>query len=275
MKNYGLDISKIQIKPEDYKFGSNIPLDVLKHDGQWDDYLPTYEPQAENYETWGCTVWGTQNQIECLMKFAYGIEPNYDERYNYNLVELTEPGGDPQNVYQSIRDNGLVEGMFPPTSTYEEFSKPRPMDELSLIVGKKWLKEYELTHEWITPSNPEKMKELIVSALMYSPVALSVTAWTQDENGLYIDRGFQNNHWTLCYGYRDTPEGVVLKIFDSYDHSKKELHPNHFVYFAKRIAIKKKVVEVKKKNLFSQLWQWFLKEKLVYRAFKIFNINNK
>jgi hypothetical protein len=260
LKQYGFDPSKVVIKPEAWKFGSNIPLDVLVHDGQWDDYLPTYEAQADVYETWGCTVWGGQNQIEILMNFLFGIEPNYYEGYNYNIAEITPPGGDPDTVCQSFKNYGLIPTM-PMPMRYEDFCKPRPMSEGLLLKGKEWLDQYTYRHEWVIPSNPTKMKELIVSTLQYSPVGLSVTAWFKDSKGLYVDMDMPNTHWCVCYGYRYDEQGrVILKIFDSYDQSTKELHPDHFVSFAKRIWIDKKEV-AKKRTWWQKLIDWLYGKK--------------
>jgi hypothetical protein len=268
MKNYGLVIK--DKRPTDYKFGSNLPLKEINETAQWDESLPEYESQADKYERWSCTIHGTQNQIEIMLKFLYGKEYNFLEWYNYNIVEIVQPGADPNLAYDSIREFGLIETgkVKINDDTYEDFCTPRPMTDDIKAIGKQWLDSYELGHEWVQSSNPDSMKDLIKHALHYSPVALSVTAWFQDENGLYIDRGMTNNHWCVCYGYRDTPEGVVLKIFDSYDHSTKELHPSHNVMIAKRITIKKKITAIPK-----SFWSWFLKEKLIYREFKKFLIN--
>ena len=239
-KNFGFDPSKVIIKKEAWKFGSNIPLIVQKEDGQYDDYLPAYEAQADKYETYGCTVWGGQNQAEGTIKFLFGFEPNYYEGYNYNLANITPPGADPDVVYETFRKQGFID-QRPMPSTLEEFCKPRPVTDDLLVEGEFWLDEFEFNHEWIIPSNPNKMKELIVATLPYSIVGLSVTSWFKDTDGLYVDMGMPNSHWCICYGYRKTEDGkIILKIFDSYDHSKKELHPDHFVAFAKRIQIKKK-----------------------------------
>lgn len=273
MKNYGLDIDKIVIRKEDWRFGANLPLKKISADGQYDTSLPEYEAQADKYETWGCTVWGLQNHVELALKFLFNIDANYIERYNYNLSEVSAPGCDPNIVYEDARKHGFLDvGLSPLPDTYEEFCTPRPMTESFKKRGELWKTKYEFYHEWIIPLKPEKMKEAIVSSLFYSPgVTLSVTAWSKDSDGLYIDGGLQNNHWCLCYGYRNTPEGIVLKIFDTYDHSKKEIHPNHTVSFAKRIHIEK--IEPKL-SFWARIYKLFMEQKLIYRAFKIFNIEN-
>lgn len=270
IKNYGLDINNIEIKPEDWKFGSNIPLEKINQDKDWEKYLPEYEAQADKYETWGCTVWGSQNQIETMLKFLFDEDYNFDERYNYNISEIIPPGGDPNRVLEDIRKFGLIQGHLPIPETFDDFMIPRPMSGDLLEKGKEFLNKYKLNHEWIISSNPNMIKELIVAALSYSPVAISVTLQrSPDENGLYTDNGIPNNHWCLCFGYRETPEGVVLKIFDSYDHSKKELHPKHNVMFAKRISIEK--IEVEKKiqpSWWQKLWAWIVRERFILREFR-------
>lgn len=270
IKNYGFNPNKVVIKPTAWKFGSNIPLKVIRPDGQWDDALPAYECQADRYETNGCVVYGGQNQIETLEKALTGVEPNYYEGYNYNLAEVTPPGSDPDVVYDTFRKQGLIP-QRPMPDTLEEFMKPRPMTQNFISEGLKWLETHDFTHEWIIPSNPLKMKELIVSSLVYGPVALAVTAWIQDENGLYIDMGQPNTHWCLCYGYRTDENGrYILKIFDSYDHSKKELHPDHFISFAKRIHIDiKKPSGTIKLTLWKRFLNWLRHETDIIRYFNV------
>ena len=254
IKNYGFIEDDIKIEDTDYILGGlgDLPTEIIMPDGQWDKFLPVYEPQAEKYETFGCTVWGSQNQIETYIKAVFGYEPNYEERYNYNLIGINPPGARPNDAYQSIRNFGLLDApKLPVPLTLEEFVTPRPVTEELKTEGKKWLEKYELKHEWVTGD----MKPAIMNTLKFSPIAVSVTAWINEQD-FYIDNEQPNTHWTLCYGYQDTPIGIALKIFDSYDHSTKLLHPNHRIAFAKRIYIKE---APKAKPLTSwQKWQQFL-----------------
>ena len=271
--NYGFDPTKVVIKPEDWKFGSNIPLTVLNEEGQWGRWLPKYEPQAEKYETWGCTIWGLQNQVEILMKFLYGFEPNFSERFNYNIVGIEEGGANPNDGYQSAKNDGLIDQHFLPVpETFIEFKAPRPMTAEFINEGKKF--KYLVNHEWVVPSNPAKMKELIKETLRYCPVALSVTAWKLDPvTGLYINNEQLNNHWCVAFGWRESELGLILKVFDSYDHSIKELHPEHFVAFAKRISISRKLIETKpKQSWWTEVRNWWWID-LPIRGFKVlFNL---
>src|SRR3990167_6395190 len=105
LKQYGFDERLIVKKPEDYSFGAwtKVPTTIYSPDGQWP--LVLYEPQAEKYETFGCTIWGSQNQSEMFIKGVFGFEPNFDERFTYLHSDLSveNRGANPQNAYESAR----------------------------------------------------------------------------------------------------------------------------------------------------------------------------
>lgn len=247
--NYGF-----VLKPkasDHFTFGAfdSLPKIVLQPDGQWDKYLPLYEPQAERFETYGCTVWGTQNALETLYKRLYGVEINADERYNYNCVGIEPPGADPHEVAESVRKDGLTFNLLPIPDTLEEFKTPRPMSDIFLDKGRAW--NCKFGHEWV-PTNIASMKE----ALMYSPLCISVSAWFQDADGLYIDGGMPNNHWCTLYGYTESEGKIYWKVFDSYNHSQKILHPAHFIQAVKRYHLER--VEVKP-TFWQRLLAWLRK----------------
>lgn len=236
MKNYGFITPQIQL--EDHILGAEITLPILQADGQWDKYLPLYEPQAEKYETFGCTVWGSQNALEILHKKIYDTEPNFAERYNYNISGITPPGADPNKVIQDMRTYGLIDHSEMGTpDTLEEFMTPRPMTEEYLAKGRKWLEEYEIKHKWVLQGYEGKDYRIkaIKEALTVSPICVSVSAWTE-VNGIYVDNGTPNNHWTVCFGWTDKG----WKIFDSYDHSLKIYSFDSSILFAKSFELLKK-----------------------------------
>jgi len=236
IKNYGFSEDLIDIKPEDYVLGAQLPLTIFNPSGQWDDYLPRYEPQAERYETWGCTVWGMQNQLEIFTKKVFGYEPNYCEQFNYIRAGVEEGGANPQRAYESARNDGLID-QEPMPDTFEEFKNPAFITPERLKKGEDWRRtKYEFKHDYLADTD----KKTIKSALMLSPIAVSVTAWMMDERGLYIDGGMKNTHWCVAYGYIEDEEGIKLKVFDSYDHSQKILHHDHRIAIAKRIWVRKR-----------------------------------
>ncbi len=236
--NYGF--KRPSIKIEDHIFGAEDNLPVIQPDGQYDNFIPQYEAQADKYETGGCTIWGSQNGVEFLFKKLFNIEPNYDERYNYNISEVSfeEGGADPGKVIQDMREKGLIQGFLPMPDTLPEFMTPRPMEEKYLKEGRKWLDQYELKHKWVLQGFEEKGQRIqaIQEALTKGIVCVSVTAW-YEQNGIYVDMAQQNNHWCVCYGWT----GNGWKIFDSYNNSTKIYSFDSRIDFAKLLTIIKKV----------------------------------
>ena len=259
LKNYGFDETKVIIKEEDYFLGSNLPLDVVNPSGDWQEFLPVYEPQASKFETWGCTAWGTLNQIETYMKKEFGGEYNYSDRFTYLLANISPPGATPTRAYEAIRKKGVIpDTLLPYAETYEEFLQPNPMLTEFLKKGLEWHSKYKFNHEWIKNPNPDKIKE----ALKFSPVCVSVTAWVS-ENGVYVDKGQRNTHWCLAFKVEDNK----VHVFDSYDNAIKVLHPDHHTKFAKRIRIVKRAVplQFKPKKRYN-VFDWF-------NLFKVWKIN--
>ena len=260
LKNFGF--KEDTITDDDYILGSSLPLEVVNPSQNWEEWLPKYEPQASKYETSGCTVWGTQNQIEAYMKKVFGFEPNYSERFNYILAHITHPGAPPSKAYESIRKQGLIDDvLLPYADTYKEFLQPNPMMKEFLKKGLEWQSKYDFKHEWIRNPNPDKIKE----ALKYSPICVSVTAWFQ-EGGLYVDRGQRNTHWCVAFKVEDNK----VHVFDSYDNAIKILHPGHHTKFAKRIRIVKRETPLQIKP--QKRYNWFSWLNLL-RTYKIGKYN--
>jgi len=247
IKDYGFNPDLVEFKDEDYVFGgfTKLPREVIQEDGQWQKFAPTFEPQAKNYETSGCTIFGGQNQIETYINKVFGYEPNYDEAFNYIKAGVTLDGANPQRGYESFRKDGLIDNR-PMPATYEEFSDPDSITASMEREGKEW--EYDFKHEWLKKPSKEDIKE----ALKYSPIAIGVTAW-QEENGLYVDNGMPNTHWCDCDGYIEDERGIILDAFDSYKHERKLIHPDHNISVAKRIWIGKRTSKGHS-NMFSKWW---------------------
>lgn len=216
---------------------SNVPYIEYNESGDWTDYLPTYESQSVRFETNGCAVWGTQNQIETLHRFLYKTEPNYSERFTYLLAGVNpDKGIDPQRVYESIRHDGVVDqARMPMTDSRADFLDRSDLTGSLLARGLNWLERHDFQHEWLWTNRPANALDLLRHALTTSPVAVSVSAW-HPVNGLYVDMGQRNNHWCLCY--KVDAEGI--HVFDSYDHSRKVLALDHYISRAKRIWLNKK-----------------------------------
>ena len=115
-----------RITSDNYVLGSSIvPRDILQADRQWIKSLPSNEKQAnETYDPNGCTIWGTLNAIEMLVKKTTGVEENYADILIYILSRTEPPGNDPHEVAETIRKNGLVlETDLPFTPDLDSLSK--------------------------------------------------------------------------------------------------------------------------------------------------------
>lgn len=242
IKNYGF--VKPIIENDQYVLGglSTLPKNILQADRNWQPYLPVYEPQFNSiFDSYGCTVWGTENAIEILEKKLIGNNPNYSERFIYILAGVKPPGANPHDIAETIREHGLIpDDLLPMTSLFEEFLQPKPMSKDLLNKGKEL--PYQLLHEWIWKNSPSKEKrlELIRESLQYSPLGVSVTAWFKDGD-TYVDNGQPNTHWCVLFAM----DGDSPLIFDSYDQSIKKLHPDHRIEVAKRYSLAKKVAKKK------------------------------
>lgn len=246
--NYGFQTPELKI--EDHIFGGGYgDAVVINPSGQWDSAKPLYEAQADNFETQGCTVWGTENALEFLHKFKFGTEKNYEELPPYIGAGLRpESGGDPNKVAQWIHENGLIEEpayQFPTTLEELKSLLGKPVRSDIIAECKKW--PYEFRHQWVLQGVSDKRQRMdaIKGALQYGVLGVSVTAWFKNEEGVYIDNGMRNTHWCVCYGWTDKG----WKIFDSYDQSEKIYSFDSVISFAKLYFLEKKLTQAQKQSI--------------------------
>lgn len=259
IKNYGFSSDIVQLEDKQYRAFGNSMLDnnIIQSDGDWTNYLPTYEPQFNTkYDTFGCTVFGSLNSIETLMKKIYGGDHNYSDRFVYILSKIRPPGGDPHKVADNIRKAGLInQEELPFTETFEEFIQPDPLTQELVDKALKFIDDKDIGHEWIFTNNPNKKDriELLKHYLQRGTVCVSVTAWYED-NGVYKDLGQSNTHWCQLVRLDEIDGEVYPVIFDSYDFSIKKLHPDHHIEMAKRYSITpKKITDSQKKSWYQIL----------------------
>lgn len=238
MKDFGLSESLQELSA--YIWGDgNVPAVPFQEDGDWTKYLPKYESQSDRFETYCCTVWGTQNCIETLHKRLYGEEPNYSERFTALLSGLKGTGGiDPQIPCESVRHDGVIDQKYMPmTDTKEEFFDTDGLTGSLLAKGQNWLVKHDFKHDWVWKgTRPANYIGLLKDALKTSPLGVSVTAW-REENGVYVSDSGGNNHWVMLF---KIDEEGYLWVFDSYDHTIKKLAKDHNIRRAKRYWINTK-----------------------------------
>ena len=181
LRNYGLQLEK----PEEtaYVLGGlgSLPAMVFQENGQWDDFIPVYEPQFnDKFDSYGCTVWGNLNALEFLIHRLQGAERNFSERFTYILAGVKPPGADPHKVLEVIRKKGVIdEKLLPMTDDWDEFNSPNPMTKDLLEKGLEF--PYEVQHEYIKWGSKEERIKRMKDTLRYSPLGISVTAWIKKD----------------------------------------------------------------------------------------------
>lgn len=270
---YGL---KLDVpSPEHWVFGSSeMPYEVLQADGDWSNYLVVKERQdLNNVEPFACVVYTLLNCIEILIKRKYGLERNYSDRFLATIVNTRGKGSSPQEACEFLRKIGVVPQEIYPfdetIDTEDKFFAPIPQSIIEL--AKEFNEEWDFKHEFVKQDN-----ESITTALKSSPLMISVYAWVKNSKDLfYRPNGATDNHaTTLIYERKDD----FRRVFDSYDSPFiKDLEYGDMPMIIKRFRIEKKtkVEPIKKDNILIKLWNWFKKEKLIFRKFKIFWIENK
>lgn len=266
---YGLKFD--EPSSEHWVFGSSsIPYEILQPDGDWSNSLVVKERQdLNNVEPYACVVFTTLNCIEILIKRKYGIERNYSDRFLATVVNTRGKGCTPQECCEFLRKIGVVlQDVYPfdeTVNTEDKFFSPIPTALFEL--AKEFNEEWDFKHEFVNPNEQD-----ITTALKSSPLLISVYAWVENFKGLYYRpiKAVDNHATTLIY----QREGEFRRVFDSYDSPHiKDIEWKDIPMVIKKFHIEKKVkvgVVEKKDNIIIKLWNWFLKEKLIFRDFKIF-----
>lgn len=241
MTKYGF--IKPQITNDNYILGSSIlPKEEIRFDGQWDRYLPDEEFQRhENYDTFNCTGFGTQNCIETLIKAKYAEIHDFCERDLGIRAGTYPPGNDPHVVAEAMRKNGLIpDSMLPieDAKTVDEYysyptDKKRRECDGACIVNRR---NFRIGHEWVFKGDVSiaDQTKFMKEALKYSPLGVAVYAW-YEENGVYIRKG-DDVHWCMIYGYYENGD---WKCFDSYDYSTKRLSKDFGFSYVKRYHVER------------------------------------
>lgn len=259
-KNTGLKLEPI-VLGEHFILGSSVSLgggEILQPDGQWDEYLPTKDEfqTLTDRDPLACTLFGTTNAIEILIRRVYGTERNYSDRWLAKATDTDKKGGnDPHAVAEFIRKNGVVEESVWPLKgikTFAEFYANFPQNLYQLALS--FISEFAFGHEWV-PTYQVNIKEAqaaLMEGLKYSPLGVSVYAWERRQDGIYYKpkNAPGDTHFPVCYGYE---EGKYWKILDSYDQPLKRYTWDSIFGVAKRYTLDRQVIN---EGAFATFLKW-------------------
>lgn len=171
--------------------------------------------------------------------------PNYSDRFLGVKAGTKPPGNDPNNVYNAIKDYGVIpEEMLPWSDnikTVEEYYSFKNGDKSKCDeIGSQWLDKFSFKHEYLPLSvNGFVSIDLMKETLKKSCLAVAVQAWSFDGEK-YVRTG-KDTHWTAIYGYYDNGD---WKCFDSYSPLIKRLDKNFKFKWVKRIWLGKSTRQI-------------------------------
>lgn len=238
-----------EVKPQDYRFGSNKLSGVpLREDGDWRDYLPPEEDQNRGgVESSACYVEAIQHALAVIQEEQFNIkDKNYSARFNALLSNGTLWGGSPIEGVQSIRHDGLIpEDMMPfvDINSWDEYHSWKGVDEsVCRKTGKAWLEEWgvgwDIVFE-INESLSSKYRKLR-EALKFSPIPVSVVGWYKRGDIYVKPEGASDNHLVLVV-YLDPDDHPY--ILDTYYPYVKKLERYYNFDFAMRLEAEKKLTQ--------------------------------
>jgi len=246
------------LAPDDWVLSGEF--EQLEMSGQWLDFLPPAEYQRKyGVETSACVTFTLLNCLEILFKRVYGMQCDFCERYTAVCGSTTEYGADPQNVAETIRKKGVIAQKYLPfdetIKTWADFHSPTPMTKELLEIGEEWVEFNNFQHDWVlTPEmdlEEGTMQKILMDALTYSPLLVSVKAWKKEGDLYYKIKGERDNHATTLVGYKENEYWIV---YDSYDSIIKHLTWDYDFMWAKRFSLKKKsVAENEQQELIEKL----------------------
>ena len=234
---YGLQFDEIQKKDYHQQGRFQLAGAPLVLDGQWDDFIPDTELQAQYVETSACATFGTLNAVETLERRIFGEAKNWSDRFLAQRAGTTPLGNSPHKVAETLRKGGDVFESDWPTAGQDSWEKfyQNPPYELVVDAQTKFRGQYDFGHSWVS-TDPTSMK----LALQHSPLGVDVQAWgTKDSDGRYRREG-ASNHWVMCYGYNP---GRYWKILDTYDNSRKKLRWDYGFSMVKQYTLSRQVLD--------------------------------
>lgn len=225
-----------ELKPTDYIVGASplVGVDILP-DGDWEKYLPMGEMQAKMFvfDTLSCATFSALKivpmwinyfiekgvfsvaQLETLNKLGFFFDGkfNANEQFTAIMSGTTKQGNTMQNVWDSIRRDGLLpQNDLPPVdnySTFEEYHNKNLITEEMKIKARKFLEIMDFSYEFLTLSSSDV--NLIAPAFKQCPVQLGIPAVARHAVPAYKDPFYFDSYEPFKKKY--TGVQFSLKVF--------------------------------------------------------------
>ena len=211
----------IEQKPEDHIMGATSTInEVLRPDGQHDDFLPEVEIQrlvnTSGEDTFMCVSYSANSCAEITHKERYGHEINMDDVFlGVGSGTIRGRGNSVVAPAEWRRKNGFIKekNRIKTARNMDEIFTPVSAEELT--EGQENLKAYEFKYAWLPRpiGSQSSTVETLMEYLKYAPIQASVdgSAYRFNAQG-YIGEFINYSHEILIFGYE---LGKYWKIFDS------------------------------------------------------------
>lgn len=276
----------LEVRPTDYVAGSStgLPYEVRIESGDWEAYKPTDEWQRFKkgnnlgYDTNSCVTFSALNcveiqvyyliknkllsddKIQSLKDLGYIDEngrPNFNDWFTAVMSGTTDNGNSIQNVWDSIRKDGLLpqkEGYTPNDfNTRTDYLSSKPTQDQK-DKAKKILDIIDIKYEWINKSDVAKhLKQAPLHIL--TPTCGS---WNTKPPTIISDCGVLTvNHATTNIGQVD---GKYHKDLDHYEPFIKYLDWNYFIPYSVKGLVTPKTKFTFTKDLYMGITDTEVKE---------------
>jgi len=228
-------------------------------DGDWEKWLPLDEFQSTPaFDTMSCLSFSALHLIETqinrllfldlipkkvvdelnAMGFIKGGLFNASARFTAKMSGTTTSGNSFQNVWNSIRHDGLVpesQWSFTKDMTWKTFYTAIPKETKAL--GKRFLELFDIQYEWVNAGSVlsvKKQKELVNYHLRQAPLQIATGICSNWNNIGIVSKCLASaSHATTIY----KPITDYIPDFDQYEPYKKKLAVDYqLLYIMKGIV---------------------------------------
>ena len=182
-----------ELRPTDYILGSTSPLKGVEINptGNWIAYLPSEERQSKDFafDTMSCTTFSALNIVEIVINYylannmlttgqvevlnAYTIDGqvNFSDRFTAIMSGTMPQGNYFQNVWDSIRKDGLLPESDLPFGgeNWNEYHDKSVITEEMKTKAKKILEVFDFAYEWVNFKPKDKLST-IADQFKQSPI---------------------------------------------------------------------------------------------------------
>ena len=243
-RNYGLKLEPVL--PDEWVLGAvgDVRGEDILPSGDWRPFIPNVAEyqQFPGFEPYNCTIFGSSNAIETLIKFHYGLVVNWSDRFGGKIAEVGIGGTSPHKACEAIRTKGLPyeeEWPWNPSlDTFDEYYSEIPK-EIFKKAEEQFLEQWDFKHAWLGGDNAS-----LKAGLKKGAVCLSVPAWFEGKDGIYYrPEGIEDNHWVQLVHMEEGKYKLVLDSYPDDGQPLKKIAWDMHHYAAKLYTVKKGVAE--------------------------------